>query len=443
MKSFNDFEIKLLRGINSFRKEGIISLKNVLEKVFFNPENEKALIIQLREQYAIYFVTNKIYNNPITQKEAIVQFSQLLALLEFLNTRGVISIFRKQHSVKEPMYFLSSIFSEPKLEKDKILLNNDGLYTDKPEEIKNAKGEIIYKGIQFNDSHFIIKNLIGNIVISDKIQHILDEIDSKKETTPFFRRQNMLPIGLGLLLASILFFIQYQNTKNNKELHQSIQQLHQKINTKKLNLTTRPQKKSKKYYGIDISKWNGNLLNDKLPDSIQFVICKATEGLDYVDPKFHFNWKQIRKKNLKRGAYHYYLLDDDPKKQAIHFWNQIKDIQPHDFPPVVDIETGGDDGSTSKLSDIKRIQTDLFIFLHTLEELSNRKPMIYCTYFFANKNLTSKKFGRYPLWVADYEHTSSPIVPSAWKKTGWTIWQKSPSYTIDSKTIDLDIYIEK
>lgn len=447
MKSFNDFEIAILHQISSFRKEGIISLKDFLEKIFFNPEEGKALIIQLREQYAIFFITNKIYNNPISQREAIIEFSQLLALLDFLNTQGVISIFRNQHLVKEPMYFLSSIFHEPKIENNKIILNVNGLYTDKPEELKNAKGDVIYKGIQFNDSHFVIKNLMGNIVISDKINTIIDEINPVQKKTPFYKHKIFRWVALLLLVLGLSYGIHSSNTKNTEQLHKSIQQLHKKIKVVKSQKNraskTLVPKKNIKHFGIDISKWNGTILKNNLPDSIDFVICKATEGKNFLDPMFSYNWKEIQQKKLKRGAYHFYVILDNPITQANFFWEQIKDLSSTDFSPIVDIEHGSFEGINSTSSNNKSLQQNLLTFLTRIQQLSGRTPMVYTNHKFANAHLTSARFSKYPLWIADYENKTSPNVPDAWINKGWTAWQKSPSYHVDSKTIDLDVYIER
>ena len=447
MKSYNDFEISILKEISSFRKEGIISLKDFLQKIFFNTDNGRALIIQLREQYAIYFIENKTYNNPITQRKAILEFSELLALLDFLNSRGIISIFRKQHSVKEPMYFLSNLFHEPKIENNKIILNDNGVYTDKPEELKNAKGDVIYKGIQFNDSHFVIKNLMGSIVISDKIKIIIEEINPRKVKIPFYKRRLFLFLSLFSIIVLLLFGIHSSNQKNTKEIKHSIQKLHKKINipTKRTSrpLKTTKKKTSIKKYGIDISKWNGTILKNKLPDSLHFVICKATEGKNYLDPLFTSNWEQIPEMNLKRGAYHFYVIEDNPISQAKFFWEQIKDLKTDDFPPIVDVESGSYLNAKSSISENRKLQKNLLRFLYKLESLSGRTPMIYSSHKFANNHLTSNKFSKYPLWIADYENTKSPNLPTTWKNIGWTIWQKTPSYTINLKSTDLDIYLEK
>ncbi|AUC15002.1 hypothetical protein BTO06_07565 [Tenacibaculum sp. SZ-18] len=447
MRSYNDFEIAILKEISSFRKEGIISLKDFLQKIFFNTDRGKALIIQLREQYTIYFIENKIYNNPITKRKAILEFSELLTLLDFLNSSGIISIFRKQHSIKEPMYFLSNLFHEPKIENNKIILNDNGVYTDKPEELKNAKGDVIYKGIQFNDSHFVIKNLMGSIVISDKINKIINEINPKKIKVPFYKKKSFMSFSLFSIAVLLLFGIHNSNRRNTNEIKNSIHKLHKKLNTPvkrtsnpfKTTTTKSPVKK----YGIDISKWNGTILKNKLPDSLHFVICKATEGKNYLDPMFKDNWKQISNLNLKRGAYHFYVIKDNPIKQAKFFWEQIKDMTLYDFPPIIDVESGSSLNEKLSISEIKNLQTKLLRFLYKLETLSGRVPMIYSSHKFANIHLLSKKFSKYPLWIADYDNTKSPNLPTVWKNIGWTIWQKTPYYSVNLKSTDLDIYLER
>ena len=86
-------------------------------------------------------------------------------------------------------------------------------------------------------------------------------------------------------------------------------------------------------YGIDISKYQGDevdLLNKK-KDSLSFIICKATEGITYTDPKFHQNWQLISAKKFIKGAYHFYRCQDDPIKQAAHYLNTIQTFNNSEF----------------------------------------------------------------------------------------------------------------
>lgn len=195
---------------------------------------------------------------------------------------------------------------------------------------------------------------------------------------------------------------------------------------------------TKPAYGIDISKFQGDEIDllDQQQDSLSFVICKATEGITYTDPSFKNNWKTIPEKGFIRGAYHFYRTVDDPKKQAANFLNAIKDIQANDIPPIVDFEGAGIDPSQS----IGTIQDGLKIFLNTIEEKLNRKPMIYTDIPTGNKYLDNPIFGDYALWIALYEDLEQPKLPLAWNDKQWSFWQKESDYAIGKQKNDFDVF---
>lgn len=190
-------------------------------------------------------------------------------------------------------------------------------------------------------------------------------------------------------------------------------------------------------YGIDISRYQGNLVTDiTTSDGLHFAICKATQGVTYVDPDFRLNWNTITEKGLIRGAYHFYICSDDPVQQAQHFSNTINDIQKDDIAPVLDIEQG----SMSSTTNVTQMQKDILTFLQNVEKQTGRKPILYTDYAFAQQYLMSPAFAVYDLWLAEYSGAPEPKVPEAWKAKGFKIWQKSDSYDVNSQQIDYDVH---
>lgn len=191
---------------------------------------------------------------------------------------------------------------------------------------------------------------------------------------------------------------------------------------------------NKNVYGIDISHYQGDIVSKlKESDNITFVICKATEGITYTDPDFESNWKALSDRNIIKGAYHFYISSDSPEKQAAHF---IQTASKPDIQPILDIETLGIKAPITP----EVLQADLLVFLNLIEKSYNRIPIIYTNPYFANEYITKSEFSKYPLWIADYAKKSEPYVPTVWKDKGWTIWQKSESYTVESDTSDFDIF---
>ncbi|WP_281322284.1 GH25 family lysozyme [Flavobacterium aestivum] len=189
-------------------------------------------------------------------------------------------------------------------------------------------------------------------------------------------------------------------------------------------------------YGIDISKYQGNEINqlNKQTDPLTFVICKATEGVTYTDPDFSTNWSTIHSKGYVRGAYHFYHCDDSPEQQVEHYLTVIGTLSATDFPPIVDFEELSIDQGINKAS----IQPNLLQFLTLLEQKTGRKPLLYTDNNTANTYLTDTAFANYNLWIADYNSTLT--LPTVWESKTWTFWQKTENYSLHENTNDYDLF---
>ncbi len=199
---------------------------------------------------------------------------------------------------------------------------------------------------------------------------------------------------------------------------------------------------SSTHYGVDLSHWQGDIMStmDKEKDKLSFIICKATGGEYYIDPKFRTNWRAIKAKGFIRGAYHFYLCANNPKKQAEHFCNTISDIGATDIAPILDIEQG----SMTKDVSGKQMVKDILVFLKEVEKKIGRKPILYTDYAFAQEYFKNSKhssdLAEYDLWLAEYSGSAKPKVPDTWAAKGYKIWQKSASYHLDSQHVDHDEY---
>lgn len=191
-------------------------------------------------------------------------------------------------------------------------------------------------------------------------------------------------------------------------------------------------------YGIDISKYQGDEMSllTKENDSLNFVICRSSEGITYIDPTFSNNWKLCKEKGFIRGAYHFYISNDDPTAQAEHFASVISDLQDSDLPPVIDFE----EGSIAAGSDKETVIEDLWKFIFLLEQKTGRTPIIYTDENIGNSYLTAARFANYPLWIANYTNAKTPSMPGAWEGSDWVLWQKSDTYKFENITDDFDCF---
>lgn len=171
--------------------------------------------------------------------------------------------------------------------------------------------------------------------------------------------------------------------------------------------------------GIDISFWQEGIDWTKVKKD--FVFIKATEGVDYSDPRFEDNKYGCIRNKLIRGYYHFFRCNLNPTRQALNFLNHWDNPE---LPPVLDAE----DDYGRKIVGNQKALDNIMIWLNTVESLTKRVPIIYTGSWFWN-NLPLKDMNRYPLWIAQYTTAPKPTVPRGWKD--WTFWQYSSSGVVD------------
>ena len=442
MRTFSDQELQFIKWMQDNRTNPALSFKEFLETHFFNRKNGNSIIIQPAEKFCIYFLSNKDYENTVVRNKKIADLTNLVSFLAYLNRCGFITFYTREIIESRKLYFLGKIFRNPRIAENKIILDDSGLNSTDPESICDAQGNRLYRGIKISNANFdfIYRNLLDEFCISESISQLKVVRTTKKSNKKKPRKRvgyyiNSILTGFTFLMC--LFLI--ANTKSNfYKLSFALSSI--SISDTKEDDVLAKTKGFDIGYGIDISKWNGDLLNaESLPKELDFIITKSTEGLSHIDREFKKNWQTILDLNLTRGAYHFYVVGDDPIKQAVHFWRQISQLKATDIAPIVDIESTSIKSTKTTIDDIS-LQVELLTFLAELERLSQRKPIVYSSLSFANQYITHKSFSKYPLWIADYSGRETPRMPEAWSNSDYTIWQKSNSYSIGSKKVDFDVY---
>lgn len=175
--------------------------------------------------------------------------------------------------------------------------------------------------------------------------------------------------------------------------------------------------------GIDVSHFNGSVDWSIVKNAgFDFAYAKATQGNDFVDPEFNYNWSNMATNGIKRGAYHFYVATDDPTTQAQHFIATVTGFTDADMPVMVDLE-GANIGGV----DVATYQQDVLKWLQLVEEHFGVQPILYTDNPFADQFLQNEAFASYKLWIADYA-PGGPTVPAPWKH--WHMWQRTGSLTI-------------
>lgn len=188
-----------------------------------------------------------------------------------------------------------------------------------------------------------------------------------------------------------------------------------------------------KVIGFDISEYQGTInwakvdtLEQKFP--LEFVFIRATVGKERADRQFETNWLQAKKKNMLRGAYHYYRPNENSLEQAELFIKTVT-LQKGDLPPVLDIE------QLPKNQSVEQLKVGLRRWLQRVEKHYKAKPIIYSgeSYY---TDFLKKEFGEYTFWIANYNFfVEEP-------KDEWLFWQFTERASVPGirGNVDINIY---
>jgi len=220
--------------------------------------------------------------------------------------------------------------------------------------------------------------------------------------------------------------------------------------------------------GLDVSRWQGNIdFSIAYNRGARFVYVKATEGVSWVDPKYHENVINAKANNVFPGPYHFYRSSLGPIDQKNHFLNiaGTTSVLPHmldvEDPPGItfgDVE-GYDDvdgflGATAyeNYAELLELTEGAFDYLGDdvrlcLEEIAReieRRPVIYTNKYFYDSYLSSANLNEVAdLHIAQWTTAQNPTIPSDWST--WTFWQYSnngvgPEWGAQSSRIDLNYF---
>lgn len=184
-----------------------------------------------------------------------------------------------------------------------------------------------------------------------------------------------------------------------------------------------------KTHGIDVARYQKQINWPMVKKAgVEFVFIKATEGVGLKDSFFEANWKKAGDAGVRRGAYHFYIAEKDPKLQAANFIYNTQ-LQAGDLPPVLDVEvTRGMSG--------KVIREGVQVWLDMVEKAYNKRPIIYTGYHFYNKYLQGH-FNDYPLWIAHYNSADHVKLDRE-----WLFWQHTDKGKLAGipKEVDLNVF---
>jgi lysozyme len=197
---------------------------------------------------------------------------------------------------------------------------------------------------------------------------------------------------------------------------------------------------------LDVSTWQGKVNWPQLSPRPVLVLCKASEGVNFLDPTFPDNWSALKALNIRRGAYHYFHPELDVAKQFETYQKVVTragGFAGGDLPPVLDIE--GMDGLPLRVR--QTAATAIKSWLDKAEALYGRRPMIYTSkYEWSLLGGAPAWSGAYPLWVAWYPYEADrfgepapTVIPDGWKQ--WAIWQYAKNGKLSGLQAQVDLNI--
>lgn len=161
------------------------------------------------------------------------------------------------------------------------------------------------------------------------------------------------------------------------------------------------------HYGIDIASYQAGLdMSRVAAEGFAFVLAKATEGTDYVNPVYAEQRDGARAAGLLFGAYHY-VREGDAAAQARHYASVEPD---RTIPVMLDVELG------SGGVDLTRAVTD------ELTALGYRVQLLYLPRWYWDGHLGCPDLSGLPLLMAsryiDGSGVASALYPGR-ESAGW------------------------
>lgn len=205
----------------------------------------------------------------------------------------------------------------------------------------------------------------------------------------------------------------------------------------------------KKVYGIDAAKYqkridwtalslkadsNGKVVpkggkNIKFIQPVLFGLVKSTEGTTIIDPTFKYNFEQMRRCGIIRGAYHF-LSVNSPVKDQVKFFIANTPLCKGDFPPVLDLEISKKTMEKQHAKVCRMAKQ----WLKLVEKHYGVKPIIYTYDNYYKDYLKGHGFDDYDFWIARYG-----AEPSA---RHWELWQFTDKgrATGINHAVDIDLF---
>ena len=166
-----------------------------------------------------------------------------------------------------------------------------------------------------------------------------------------------------------------------------------------------------KTQGLDISHHQEKVNWTRVDPKYKFIILKATEGQNFLDTDFLYNWNNARLNGFVVGAYHFFTMTSSGAAQADFYISKVSDSD-KTLPPIIDLEI-----STKKYK--KDVMKNLEEMVDKLEKHYKKRVIFYVNYNTYNAYIKGE-FPKNKIWITDYKY-----FPRIKEDNRWVIWQVS------------------
>ena len=167
---------------------------------------------------------------------------------------------------------------------------------------------------------------------------------------------------------------------------------------------------------FDISHFQPNVdFANAYAGGLRAVFHKASEGLQFIDPRYASSRQEARAAGLLWGAYHF-GTGDDALAQAEHFLSVAK--PDGETLLVLDLERNPSGASMS----IEQART----FVSHVQQVTGKWPGLYSGSYIRDHlgNMRDPVLGNCWFWLAEYG--PEPHVPPSWR--AWSLWQHTDGH---------------
>lgn len=192
-------------------------------------------------------------------------------------------------------------------------------------------------------------------------------------------------------------------------------------------------------FGIDVSKWQGNIDWDKVrEDGVEFVMIRcgyrgSVTGALVEDPKFLANIRGAKRAGLKVGVYFFtQAVNEVEAVEEASMVIALCDGYDLDYPIVIDSEGAGGEGRADSL-DVETRTKVCAAFCETIEN-AGYEAGVYASRSWYNANLEVDDLDDYRIWLAEYR--STPLYSGY-----YDMWQYTSKGKIDGIEGNVDLNI--